>query len=263
MMHKVYVRCYAELNDYLVSARRMTTFPLSFDNEIPLKELILLLTLPAEEIDLALVNGESVGLSCIVKDGDRISLYPVFESFDISSTTKVRPTALRQPRFVVDVHLGKLANHLRMFGFDTLYRNDYTEGELIRLSRDERRSLLTRNRRLLEGGAILRGYCVRDKDPRMQLIEVLRRFDLFNIISPFTRCIECNSVLRAVDKDSIAERLPPRVREVFFGFQLCETCDRLYWKGSHYQKMKTFVDDVVQTRVPADAGNEREENGRS
>ena len=262
-MAQALIRCYAELNDHLPPEKRMVTFPYLIDQEFSVRDLIERLTIPADEVDMVIVNGESVDFSCLVKDGDRISLYPVFETFDISSATKVRSTPLRQPRFVVDVHLGKLANHLRMMGFDTLYRNNFTEEDLVRLSSEERRSLLSKNRKLLESGAIVRGYCVKEKDPRLQLIEVLRRFDLFSITSPFTRCIECNNVLHAVNKDSIAERLPPKVRDLFSEFQLCEACDRLYWRGSHYQRMKAFVDDALLARASADTRDEREDDRRS
>jgi len=223
----------------------MVTFPLLFDRALSLKDLIECLGIPSDEVDMVLVNSESVDFSDIVKDGDRVSLYPVFESFDISSAAKVRSRPLRQPRFILDVHLGKLANHLRMLGFDTIYRNDFGDEDLIAQSVREGRILLSKDRTLLKRDEITRGYCVKEKAPRLQLIEVLRRFDLSNAASPFTRCIECNSVLRSVTKDLVIERLPLKVQDFFSEFQLCETCDRIYWKGSHYMRMQAFIDGVI------------------
>jgi uncharacterized protein with PIN domain len=204
---------------------------------------------PTSEVDLVLVNGESVDLSHVIKHDDRVSVYPVFESFDIASLAKLRPRPLRKIRFVLDVHLGKLASHLRMLGFDTLYRSDYTDDDLVSISKNELRTLLSRDQRLLNEESITRGYCVRATDPRLQLVEVLRRFDLFNSTEPFTICMCCNSILRSVSKEVIIHRLPTKVKECVDEFQLCQSCDRIYWKGGHYNGMQTFIKSVLRNEV--------------
>jgi len=169
----------------------------------------------------------------------------VFESFDISSVEKIHSRPLRQSRFILDVHLGKLAYHLRMLGFDTLYRNDYRDSDLLMISSTEGRVLLTKDKKLLEEPTVTRGYHVKGKDPREQLLEVLRRFDLFSSTHPFIRCLLCNTLLRPVSKEAVLHRLPEKVRELFNEFRLCPTCDRVYWKGSHYEKMEKFIEEVM------------------
>lgn len=99
--------------------------------------------MPHPEVELILVNGKSVGFDYVVRDGDRISVYPVFESFDVSTLLRVRPKPLREMRFVLDTQLGTLARYLRLCGFDALYRNDYGGAEVARLSANEARILLT------------------------------------------------------------------------------------------------------------------------
>jgi uncharacterized protein len=244
-MAYAYLRCYAELNDHLPAGNRQVTFPCFLAGGSSVKEMIESAGVPANEVDLVLVNGESVGPSFVVADGDCVSAYPVFESLDISSVQKIRPEPLRQPRFVLDVHLGKLAAHLRMLGFDALYRNDYHDDELLKVSHDQQRSLLTKDRLLLQEESVTRGHHVREKDPRLQLLEVLRRFDLVNSMKPFTRCIECNGTLCPVGKEVIAHRLPPKVRELYDEFRVCQMCDRVYWKGSHWQRMHAFIESIV------------------
>jgi len=208
---------------------------------IPLHDLAL----PEEEIDLLLVNGESVPLEQELPDGCMVSVYPVFESFDISSLLRVRQSPLRQPRFVLDVHLGKLASRLRLLGFDTLYRNDYTDTELLEIACQEGRVLLSKDRRLLQNEKLTRGYHVREKDAQLQTEEVVRRFDLAGMIKPFSRCLCCNTLLEQAAKETVRDRLPPRVKEAYDEFWRCPTCERVYWRGSHVEKMTGFVQRLL------------------
>jgi uncharacterized protein with PIN domain len=243
------VRCYAELNDVLPNTLRYRTFVHRIGHPCTVAQLLRSLRLLPESVDLVLVNGVSADLGFPLQDGDRVSLYPVFESFDISTATRLRAVPLRLPRFIADVHLGKLANHLRMFGFDTAYTNDARDAELIRLAVDEQRTLLSKDRELLQNEALPRRYFVRATDPFLQVVEVFRRFDLFGSVRPFTRCIACNAQLVAVNKDHVLHRLPLKVQAAYTEFQMCERCDRVYWKGSHYERMREFMQRVMQRGV--------------
>jgi len=180
-----------------------------------------------------------------VQDGDKISVYPVFESIDISSLVRLRPVPLREVRFIADAHLGRLAAYLRIVGFDTLYQDDYQDEELARISSGERRTLLTRDRGLLKRNVITRGYCVRATDPREQLIEVLRRFDLLRTMTPFRRCVHCNAVLQRCPKELISDQLLPETKEHFNDFSICPACGHIYWKGSHYRRVRGFIETIV------------------
>ena len=198
------------------------------------------------EIDLILINGKSVDLSCPLNDGDRISVYPVFRSLDINPLTRVRPAFEGERRFVLDTHLGKLAAYLRMLGFDSLYHNDCRDEELARISANQQRTLLTRDRGLLKRSIVIHGYLVRKVHPHHQMIEVLSRFDLFASISPFRRCLHCNAPLQAVPKESIRHRLLRKTEQHYDEFHICSDCDRIYWKGSHYQRMQGLIARVIQ-----------------
>lgn len=243
-MKQVWIRFYAELNDFLPPERRMVAFPYQFHVSAPVRDVIESLGVPHTEVDLILVNGRPADLAQVVEDGDRVSVYPVFESIDITPVARLRPRPLRQTRFVLDVHLGRLAAYLRMMGFDSLYRNDYGDEELARVSSSEERILLTRDRELLKRAVVTRGYYVRATSPRQQLVEVLRRFDLFNSAAPFVRCLACNGLLEPVEKEAVRDTLPPRIRETHHEFLRCAACARLYWKGSHYQRMRKMVEAI-------------------
>jgi len=238
---QISVRWYGELNDTLPAEQQYVPSHHRVESGVTAGEFVSQCGIPFESIDLVLVNGVSVDSHYQLKNDDHVSFFPVFESFDISSVSKVREKPLRQPKFVLDVHLGKLAYHLRMLGFDTLYANNYTDDVLCRISLQEHRTLLSKDTSLIETGSLTHAYLVKNKNPRLQLIEVLDRFQLFSLTAPFTRCIECNSVLQTIEKESILSRIPEKVQEWFNEYLWCRTCDRIYWKGSHYQKMQEFI----------------------
>jgi uncharacterized protein with PIN domain len=258
-MISVHVRCYAELNDGLPEWAYQRMFSYKMREGGSVAELTKALGLPDESVDLILVNGESVSWSHVLNDGDWVSLYPVFESFDISTITRLRAEPLRQPRFVLDVHLGKLAHHLRMLGFDTAYSTRARDADLVALAIQEARTLLSKDRELIEKENLPRRYRVRATDSRLQLIEVLRRFDLFNSFHPFTRCIKCNTLLTPIAREDILHRLPPKVRETYTEFQACPQCDQVYWKGSHYRRMWEFIEEIK--KVGGESRSPRDDRG--
>jgi len=245
-MPAAHFRFYAELNDLLPVPHRQRDFEAQFEGHESIKHLIEALGVPHTEVDLILVNGQAVDFSYPVKDGDQISVYPQFESVDITQSTNLRPKPLREPRFVLDTHLGRLAAYLRLLGFDTLYRNDYPDEELARISVEEKRILLSKDRGLLKRKQLTHAYCVRSSYPRQQLFEVTQRFDLYSLISPFQRCLRCNGRLEPVAKEAIQHRLQPGTRKNYDEFYLCQDCQQIYWPGSHYQHMQQLVEDVRQ-----------------
>ncbi len=246
----VYVRFYAELNDHLPPDQQYETQEKSFFVPSTVKDVIESFGVPHTEVEFIVINGESVDFSRTICDGDRIGVYPIFESIDITPELRVRSQALRDPKFVLDVHLGRLAAYLRMLGFDTLYRSCYSDPELVRISSAEHRVLLTRDRGLLKHSAITHGYWLRETDSRLQTAEVIRRFDLAHSIRPFTRCMACNGVIQPVSTERVRHLLPPRTAELHNEFRQCPRCGRLYWKGSHYDRMKRWIKNLSPVAQP-------------
>lgn len=244
-MPGVVVRLYAELNDFLQpgTERRDQTWNLPEGSTV--RDILAGHGIPENQVDLVLVNGESAQLDEVPVDGDRIAVYPVFESVDITRTTRLIDRPLRIPRFVLDAHLGKLCSHLRMMGFDALWDATYADDMLKRLSRDEGRLLLSRDKILIASPDLTRAYCVRSTDPREQIVEVIRRFDLTGIVHPFSRCIPCNGPLVVVSKSTVVGMLQPQTIRVFEEFYQCSACKRVYWKGSHYQRMVQRVREIL------------------
>jgi uncharacterized protein len=243
---KIYLRFYGELNDFLPQSRKGRHIALDLQMPASAKDVIEALGVPHTEVDLILLNGESIDFSRLVHNQDRISIYPVFRSIDISSLTRVRPVALIEKGFVLDSHLGRLAAYLRLCGFDTLYRNDYRDEELAEVSAQQNRILLIRERGLLKRAIVTHGYFMREIHPQRQLVEVLRRFDLFGAIAAFSRCMHCNVLLHAAPLDVVIERLPKKTRQSYYEFNICPSCGRVYWRGTHYARMKRLIDGIAE-----------------
>ena len=243
-MHKIQLRFYEELNDFLPEERKKKRFTHHFIDRTSVKDLIESLGVPHTEIDLILVNGKSIGFKYKINYGDDISVYPVFESFDITNVQHLRAKQLRKPKFVADVHLGRLTRYLRMMGVDVLYKNDFNDDEIVRISIKERRAILTRDRGILKRNEVTHGYWIRTIKVEEQVEEVLKRFNLQKEIKEFTRCIKCNELLKPIKKETIIDLLPPKVANSQNDFYRCPGCNKIYWKGTHYLRMLKFIQSI-------------------
>ncbi|NPA36960.1 MAG: Mut7-C ubiquitin/RNAse domain-containing protein [Chlorobi bacterium] len=234
-----YIRFYAELNDMLSSVKRKElVHRFDFYGKNTVKDAIQSFNIPHTQVDLIIVNGKSVSFDYYLMPGDNVSVYPVFESIDITPVTRLRPKPLRRPAFILDVHLGKLARMMRMAGFDTLYRNDFDDDEIMEISVNELRIILTRDIGILKHNSVTHGYWLHNTDPDKQFREIIRRFDLKNEIDMFTRCLRCNGKLEKIEKNEVLDKLPECVQKNFSEFWQCSSCHKVYWKGSHYDRMK-------------------------
>jgi hypothetical protein len=238
-------RFYEELNDFLAPDRRKQEFNVPCARAATTKHMIEALGVPHTEVELILVNGESVDFKRQLEDGDRVAVYPRFEAMDVTPLLRVREQPLREPCFVADAHLGGLAHMLRMLGFDTLYDNHFHDDAIVAIAERDGRIVLTRDRELLKRRAVTHGCYVHALKSEQQLREIVERLDLARSARPFTLCLHCNAPLRAVDKASVLDRLPPKVREHYERFSTCDGCGRVYWEGSHWRNMRRLLEGVL------------------
>lgn len=227
-------RFFDALNDFLPPDKRKVDFILNFQGEQSVKHLFESCGVPHTEVGLLTANANTINQSYIVQDGDVIEVHPYGQPLLLPFP----------PRFVLDNHLGKLAAYLRLLGFDAAYRNTIQDAELALISSQQGRVLLTRDRCLLMRSIISQGYCIRSLIPRQQVREVLSRYHIFPAITPFGRCVHCNNLLEQVLKYQILDRLEPLTRLYFNEFQHCPTCGQVYWKGSHYEHIREFIDEL-------------------
>ena len=254
-MNVAFFRFYEELNEFLSPDKRKREFEYHFNDTPSVKDAIEAIGIPHVEVDFILLNSRSVDFSAKLSTGDRVSVYPVFEAIDITSATLLRPRPLRDLKFILDVHLGRLAKYLRLCGFDTLFSQFFEDREIIETALREKRIILTRDKQLLKDRRVTHGYWIRSQNHYEQLREVFVRFDLRDRMALFTRCISCNTLLEEVDKENIKDRLLADTSRYFSKFTRCPGCDRIFWEGSHYDNMKRIISDVL-IKVAGEHGKE-------
>jgi uncharacterized protein len=229
---------HGSLNDFLRPAKRHTWLPYTFGGKPSVKDSIEAIGVPHLEVREIVVNGEVVTFSYGLQHGDEVQVYPY------DGREEELLSGIATCRFVLDVHLGTLARSLRMLGFDTVYENTLTDKAIAGIAQAEQRIVLTRDVNLLKHKAIPVGYWLRSQHTEEQLQEVIRRFRLLRQIRPFTRCMVCNGKIAVVPKDIVIDQLPPKTRLYFDEFYQCSDCSRVYWKGSHYERMLGFINTL-------------------
>lgn len=244
-MSEATFRFYEELNDFLPLERRKIDFHCGFKGRESVKDIIEALGVPHTEVDLILVNGESVDFGYILQNGDRISVYPVFESLDITNVTHLREIPLRQTRFIADVNINDIVTYMRALGLDVYCDSSLSPRDIIRISREENRTILTKGRKLLKHRAVTHGIFIRPGTTIEQIRAIIDLLSLRGAITPFSRCLRCNSPLVRVSKESIFDRVPPKARSFHEDYSYCSGCDRIYWKGTHFVKIKEVVDEIL------------------
>ncbi|WP_456375089.1 Mut7-C RNAse domain-containing protein [Thiolapillus sp.] len=224
--HAAKFRFHDCLNDLLPPQQRNRFIGYSFSGHPGVKDPIEALGVPHSETGHILANGLTVNLAYSLQPDDRIEVYP-----------RKATVVAGELHFIVDVNLGKLARWLRLLGFDTLWRNDLKDREIVDISMAEQRIILTRDRRLLFHREIEHGYWIRAVEPDRQVPEILNRLDLWQGITPFHRCALCNGLIQVVVKEKILDKLEPLTRKYYDDFYQCADCGQIYWKGSHHDKL--------------------------
>lgn len=240
----IVLRFYAELNDFLKPVNRHIAIEFAFKGPMTIQEAIESSGVPHKAVDLVLVNSEPASFSQKINNGDYISVYPTFELLDITPISGRKNTPLSQTRFILDAHLGKLAKLLRLLGFDTEYYNNIDDNDLILLGNCENRIVLTRDRGILKSRLLTHGYYVRSIYPKNQLKEIIEKFDLFSQFSPFSRCLICNEKIKNISNSEIKNLVNPEILNTFKKIYHCPACNRIYWEGSHYLRMKQFIEEL-------------------
>ena len=196
-------------------------------------------------MELILKDGQPVDFSYLVQPGDSFSIYPPLSKFKLpAAKTLVPEYPLNKPKFILDVHLGRLARYLRRFGFDTAYKNDYLDREIAELAEKEERIILSRDLGLLMRKRVKWASFIWSDDPKEQLKEVFKRYSLSHYYQGESRCVNCNSQLEKIEKEEIIERLEPKTKKYFNDFRYCKNCDKIYWRGSHFEKTEKLLTEL-------------------
>ncbi|HJZ10776.1 MAG TPA: Mut7-C RNAse domain-containing protein [Acidobacteriota bacterium] len=142
-------------------------------------------------------------------------------------------------KFVADVMLGRLARLMRFDGYDVEYDPKFGDEELLKRSRS--RILLTRDRDLAARASKNRAYFVQSTGAEIQLEEIQNNFPQADG-NHATRCLVCNCKIRIARKSKIEHLVPPFVFKRHHEFYFCHRCRRVYWKGTHFERMMRMVE---------------------
>lgn len=232
--HAVFVSFYfyGNLVDFLSKPEKQQPLERSYAASTSVKDAVEAIGPPHVEVGKLTVNGGEQPLSSLLSNNDRVQVYP-FQKAGLQQAPQA---------FLLDVHLGKLARLLRMAGVDAAYQNHVSNHELVQIASTEPRVLLTRDVGLLKHKRLQYGYWLRSQDPDQQFAEVARRFSLCERFAPFSRCIACNAILEPVAKDRVAAQLPANTKAFFNDYFQCLQCKRIYWRGSHYERMSKTME---------------------
>lgn len=207
--------------------------------------MIEALGVPHPEIDLILVNGKSVDFACILQDGDRVSVYPVFESLNIENVSRLRKIPLRRTKFIADIDLADIVKYMRALGFDVCFDSSLSARKIVEVSKRENRIILTKSRKLLKFKEVTHAIFIRSETTEQQIKRIIDFLDIKDSIKPFSRCLRCNSLVKSVPKESIADRIPLKTKAFCDQYTYCKSCDKIYWNGTHFINMNKTIADIL------------------
>ncbi len=231
-----------DLDFFLASRTRGGKVERRLGEKTSVKDVIESCGIPHPEIDLIVVNGKAVDFAYALTADAEIELYP--PEIQSSKFREKRLQVFTIREFVADGHLGKLVRDLRLLGIDVVYDPAAEDRQLVAIASRNSRALLTRDRRLLMHAAVKHGYYLRSQNPLEQTIEVLRRFDLGSILSPFSRCLRCNALLEPAEKEKVIDHLEPLTKIYYDQFRRCTGCAQVYWSGSHFTKLQKRLEQI-------------------
>jgi uncharacterized protein with PIN domain len=235
-------RFHGELEAFLAREHRGVAIPHEYARAASLKQAVESLGVPHTEVGRIAVNGHAATLERTVRQNDVVEVFP----HEPGEAPFEAPLS-----FLADAHMGGLARMLRMLGFDTAYDNGFDDPGIVALAAEERRVVLTRDRELLKCRDVLRGCYVHALKPEAQLREVARRYAIANHMQPFALCLHCNLPLATAALEAVAAQVPERIRQQYRNFMHCPGCDRVYWEGSHWARMREVLAEALELR-PSD-----------
>lgn len=235
------IRFIGKLGIFLSPEKRSRTFSHTVKGMPSIKDTVEALGVPHPEIDCLVVNGRPVDFAYQIKGGEKIRVYPDGTKVKSAGVKRLRGRYSSRPKFILDVHLGKLARHLRLLGFDTLYQSDLTDRQIVECVKKGKRIVLTRDIGLLKNKAIQYGYFVRTTDAIAGLKEIVKRYRLRGCAQPFTLCLNCNGKIVRTAKTKVLAQLPPETKKYYTAFYRCRSCGKVYWKGAHYRRLSAII----------------------
>ena len=154
----------------------------------------------------------------------------------------------KKPNFIVDAMLGNLAKKLRILGYDSKYFSSIEDDKLIAIAKNEKRVILTKDAPLtkIAEKQNVDSILIRGNDEFEQIAQITAKIklDRFVMNTNNSRCIACNGNLQSVEKYRIIGKIPEGVLEREEKFWICDSCKKIYWEGTHFEKLQEFVNKL-------------------
>lgn len=236
-----------DLRPFLKTNQSQITYPLT--RRANIKDILEALGIPHTEVGKIILHNRApakkeLTFSYLPQPGDRLEVLAHVPPLDPTQPTLLIPKALGEIRFIVDVNVGKLSRLLRLLGLDTQFHWQQNDQEIAQLACKEKRIVLTKDLGLLKRNQIQWGHFVRASQPRDQLLEVLNFYGLKPPFKLFSRCLACNTPLKKIPKTIILNRLQPKTELYFHKFKYCPRCAKIFWPGSHQERMSRMLKDL-------------------
>jgi uncharacterized protein len=158
-----------------------------------------------------------------------------------------------EPKFIVDNNAGKLAKLLRLIGYDTVFFGPEGDADLINAALLENRIILTRDTHIMERRVVIHGrlrvILITSDNPEQQIHQVISTLNLDCPLRPFALCLECNRPLMKRSKEEVKDLVPPYVFKTQAQYMQCPNCRRIYWQGTHWQRMTEKLARLCQNQV--------------
>lgn len=235
-MNSANFRFFDDINFFLNKEQQNIDINYSFDGNPSVKDCIEAIGVPHTEVEAICINNIYSNFNKKINNNDSINVYSYNSNIDLSNIIELRPK-IKEYKFIVDANVGKVAKNLRMFGFDTYYDFDLPDKEIVNLAEREERIILSRDWGLLKRKNAIWGYYPRSQTTDEQLSEIIKRFNLYDKFNPLSLCLECNGKINKIDKGEAQSNLDEGVLRDYDEFYKCNTCNKFFWKGSHYDKM--------------------------
>ena len=239
---KVRLRFNGDLNVFLGSKAKDAVIERPLAEKTSIKDVIESCGVPHPEVDLILVDDQTVGFDYTLASDAKVEVFSIENRQTYYMEKRLQTIGIT--RFVADGHLGGLTRNLRLLGFDVDCPKNSDDRQLLEVMSREDRALLTRDRRLLMHRIVEHGYYPRSQNADEQTIEVVRRFNVSELIAPFTRCLRCNALLEEAPKTDVIDKLEPLTKIYYNQFRRCPDCKQIYWSGSHFPKLQERVEEI-------------------
>ena len=241
---KLFIQFDKPLDYFLAENKNGQKFKYTLNRKASIKDIIESFGIPHTEVGHILFNNKEINFSFIPPSSGLLKVQSIEQPFNVLSPTFLRPCPLKQVKFLADVNVIKLGRLLIIMGFDVCYSSSFSDHDIADIAEIEDRIVLTRDTKLLKRKKIIFAKLIKTEYPYEQLVETIQFFDLEKQISFFSRCTKCNRKLVEVAKEKIIHLLEPKTKKFFDTFFQCPLCNNIFWKGSHFDNIKTRISSI-------------------